>query len=365
MLLGMSLSARAGAEEKPHAAKADVQYSAGLHQTSGDFAGNDLIFNNRSIMFRYLIIGLESKQSAFVRTRLAYDAAANTRRASCETNPEIANYRRKVQRCSGDGLQEAFVSVHITGDLSLKIGKERVNQGGWIGTMTSSQGFSSTPYIKYHQPFERLQTMFELSWYGFSLQLTDDVTTSSESTGVFTRKNYQPAPVVQYVGQSNILRPRIQGAFYDLNKSYVIAAGLKLSMSKLEVTIDAIEDHRRQKFLFTNDRADPRKIFRQQSATADISLTDGFKTFLQFSRMDVDQPTIPTVGLNSVAYNQSGFDDNFQGWGGGITIDGLLPASSISLGWHQAAGRFLKADSVTGEKRVWNTWSAVISGRAL
>ncbi len=367
LLIAMSVPAHAGAEQNPEIwpTKADVQYSAGILQTSDEFSGNDLIFNNRSIMFHYLIIGLESRQSTNMRTRLALDAAAETRKSSCETNPEIASYRRKLNRCSGDVLQEAFVSLNITGDLNLKIGRDRVNQGGWVGAMLNSQGFSSSPYIMYHQPFERHQAMFELSWEGFSLQLTDDVTTSSESTGVYTRNHYQPAPVVQYVGLNKFLSPRLQGAFYDLNNSYVIAAGVHLSMTNLRLTIDAVEDHRRQKYLSVEGRAAPLKILRHQSAIADIPLATSFSTFLRINRMDIHQPFVSVVGLNDVSYNRFGFDDNFQGWGGGITFNGPLSASSISVGWHQAAGRYLKPDNSTTEKRVWNTWSVVISGKEL
>ena len=56
------------------------------------------------------------------------------------------------------------------------------------------------------------------------------------------------------------------------------------------------------------------------------------------------------------------FDDNYQSWGGDFSFTGLVPSCRISVGLHQAAGRFLKSKDDNTERRVWNTWYVGISG---
>jgi hypothetical protein len=355
LLLAMTLPAHAGTEESPgFPANVDVQYSVGLLHTDNDLAGNDLIVDNRKINFRHFVIGLESKRSEKIRSRISYDIATFSRKNGCESNEEIARYRRKVNRCTGDPLQEALVAWDISDGLILKIGKDRVHQGGWNGAKTDSQVFPLSPYIAYHQPFERHQPMLELSWSGLSLQLTDDVTTAAESTGVFTRHNYQPAAIVQFIGPNETISPRLQGAFYDLNKSYVMSAGLQIVLPKFQVTLDMIEDHRRQKFLFSNGPVAAKKIFRNESVAAEIPVTTDISTSLRWGKMDVRQPSVPQAELFDVSYNQFGFDDNYESWGGGVSFDGFLPATKLLVGVHRVDGRFLKSGDGDVERRVWN-----------
>jgi hypothetical protein len=363
LLIVMTIPAQAGTEEGPgFPTKTDVHYSVGILHTPDALAGNDLIVDNGKVSFRHFVIGVESKRSEKIRTRVSYDVATIARKNGCESNEEIANYSRKLNRCTGDALQEAFVAWDISGGLILKIGKDRVHQGGWNGARTESQFFPSSPYITYHQPFERQQSMFELSWGGLSLQLTDDVTTAAESTGVYTRRNYQPAAIVQYVRPNETISPRFQGAFYDLNKSYVMSAGLQIVLPKIQVTLDLIEDHRRQKYLFSDGGVAAKKIFRDESVAVEIPLTPDIGASLRWGKMDVRQPNVPAAGLFDVSHNQSGFDDNYESWGGGFSFSGFLPGSKILVGVDRGAGGFLKSGGGGVERRGWDMWYVGVSG---
>ncbi len=162
----------------------------------------------------------------------------------------------------------AYATMRLNNHLSLTVGKDLVMQGGWDNfdqEFDAIRGTSSylAPF-KYYAPAATLA--FNQTHGTLSLQVTNDVTTTSgigtafandtytytnttNIDGQWNSRNKQPAFILDYRGtyRGGLVRPLLQIGQYDLNHSRFIDLGAKISSGPMNVTFDYLVDNRSSK----------------------------------------------------------------------------------------------------------------------
>ena len=176
-----------------------------------------------------------------------------------------------------DGLEKAVVTAELPRSyLSLSFGKGLLDAGGW-------QDYSS-PYLSYHHPFSTYATMARvfapIEGVGeFSLMITSDVKEDDDDKR-WHNDDDAVIGMLQYKGDFGVVSPLLQFSMYDFKagsddednggsgwQSWVLAAGLKLAMNDLTLSLDYIHDNRKNKD-GDEDNDNSTTVFRNYTAGA-------------------------------------------------------------------------------------------------
>lgn len=254
-------------------------------------------------------------------------------------------------------LRSAFLTAPLGSDVLVHFGQKRLNLGGFFRLQEGPYELLSSPYLNRHRPFPYSQPVVELTWAElFSVQLTDDVTTESTSSGVFTDKHLQPAALWQLSTRRSSVSALVQGALYDLNKSHFITLGLAYEGPVFQGFVDITRDRRRQKYLHGGSALLPMQDYSNSTLSLAAFPDADVRPFAQAVVFDVSQPDVPVVALEDRDANVHGLDDNARIWLVGAKMGPPRSAIVTVVGYSETSGRYTDDDGGVESRTQRTLW---------
>ncbi|MGE0174866.1 MAG: hypothetical protein AB7T49_18890 [Oligoflexales bacterium] len=202
-------------------------------------------------------------------TDLSLEAANLTATGSVN---EKVSYDVNYSLAEGE-LAWGFVKYAMMDMLTLEVGKDFTNQGGWDNYNWLYDTILVSPYTANSLPIpdgDVLEAQF--TTLGLNLQLINDTASGNGK---------QPAWTLEYMKAFGSITPLFQFGSYDLNKSKFFVLGLAFNANNLDLYFDYVMDQRD----VGGDEHDT-----HSNIVLDVAYTAGdYKPFVKVAKYDVKQ----------------------------------------------------------------------------
>jgi len=251
-------------------------------------------------------------------------------------------------------VQVAKINYMLNSMLSLTLGKDRVNQGGYssadIGNYDAIWGKAAW-LAGVHPEFANTAAFHVNTGAAgtFTIQLVNDVVSDKDNAQRWNNARKQPAFNLQYEGSFGPVKPLLQINQYDMNHSRAITVGARAGFGMANVTFDYTTDSR--SFKVTEGTSDKDKFQTLNSMTLRADVTAGtFKPFFYYSNF-VRSGEKDTVATEDTKTNTAGtFDDNGTHMALGTSMHGFGDNWAPYVAYRSTAGDFAKADDAAAKE---------------
>jgi hypothetical protein len=245
-------------------------------------------------------------------------------------------------------LNWGFIKAPLHDAVTLEVGRDYTNQGGWDNYNWLYDTILVSPYTAANLPIGDGDVVeLQFTTIGLNLQFVND----NDPVG-----GKQPAYTLEYMKAYGAVTPLFQYGIYDFTRSSFMAVGVAYNANAVDLYFDYIVDSRSQD---ATDKDAEKDVYTNM--VLDVAYTTGnYKPFLKYAKMDVKQGgtdakenTIPDGTTIPIPDTVDGwFNDNAAAYTVGVKYLGISKSFVPFAALISQSGKFTDTTRTNSQMRL-------------